>query len=309
MNDKARKKELEEAKSEKKSKELAGLVPLTDVVQQVVNDMLHSEMPSSMHKFLYMLEDGLKEQTRIDGVLGYGALNISNRAVTASSIKVDSSVIDLPVDRDKMADLLRAILNERDEAMVSAKKWESEWRVLEAKVAEERHDKQKAAWEDRVAADDAKRESKKVEKEAPSPEKSCFIVSPNIFPFDVMFSFNQTREEVSEWFAERGYESFDDFDETDLADIGKVFDKETVFARTYGHERGPIIIRFKEWEPSVKGFGFLAHEIFHAVEFMMVKMNIPHGVWTTSEVYAYTTQFLFEQAMENLGLTYQPNGN
>lgn len=168
-----------------------------------------------------------------------------------------------------------------------------------------RHDEQKAAWEDRVAADDARREAKNFEKEVPALAKHCFIARPNVFPFDVLFVFNYERSEISDWLAERGFEGFDDFDKED----SPVFDHMTVNAKTYGHENGPIFVRFKEWSPNKKGLGFLAHEIFHAVEFMMYKLSIPHDVWKTSEVYAYMTQFLMEEAVTQLGITIDADGN
>ena len=176
---------------------------------------------------------------------------------------------------------IREVLSDRDAAQKEAVRWESEYRKMEAKWMESG----KSSPENPFSA------------EWSDVFKGHFVVNTGVFPFDVIVSVNETREELMQFLDADRFPYLQDFDKDHEG-----YDHPSCDAMTYGTDAGPIIMRFKRLNYGRRQMGFLAHEIFHAVEFMLHRLNVPHDVWKTSEVYAYLLQYLTEQIHENIGL-------
>jgi hypothetical protein len=69
--------------------------------------------------------------------------------------------------------------------------------------------------------------------------------------------------------------------------------------RTLILRRGQIIIRLPYVPKSPDDLGILAHEIFHATEFIMKKIGV-NLTLKTDEIYAYTIQYLTKEVCKEL---------
>ena len=94
-----------------------------------------------------------------------------------------------------------------------------------------------------------------------------------------------------------------------IKDLSKVCDlteeeKEVLFMEGMGRTTmlsgNQTIIQLKNISCPIKFHGLLAHEIFHAVEFLFDIIGIPHDPEKTSESYAYQIQYLTEQIYKKL---------
>lgn len=128
---------------------------------------------------------------------------------------------------------------------------------------------------------------------------SHFIVNCDVFATDILFSVNQSREELVEILSR--FVGLEDFDKDTAID----FDKSTTLGHTYMASAGPVIVRLKKWDGSPLMRALMAHEIFHVVEAMLDRIKVRHDIWNTSEVYAYLTQHITQRVYEKL----EGNGN
>lgn len=106
-----------------------------------------------------------------------------------------------------------------------------------------------------------------------------------IYPFDVMFSFGETDEQVVAHLKNYNIDTTDN--------KGWVFEETTV-GRCIIFPGNQTLIRLLDFPSTPKEYGHLQHEIFHAVHFILKKMGFKLKM-SSGEAYAYLTQYLTEQ--------------
>lgn len=112
-----------------------------------------------------------------------------------------------------------------------------------------------------------------------------FIIDHGTYPFDVLFCVSLTRDEVLKQLKKLGYEPT----EKELEALN--FDGE---GRTVMLEGGQTILWVKNQTPS-----HIAHEVFHAVEFLFNRIDLPHDI-EHGEAWAYQIQHLTKQIYQKL---------
>jgi len=72
-------------------------------------------------------------------------------------------------------------------------------------------------------------------------------------------------------------------------------------ARTINFETGyQTVIRFKTYPRTVRDFGIVSHEIFHACSFILWRMGIHLEIQKTDEVYAYLIDYVTTEFYNNV---------
>lgn len=114
-----------------------------------------------------------------------------------------------------------------------------------------------------------------------------FIIHLVIYPFDVMVSVDETDAQLVKKLYRFGY---------------KKEDIESLLHMPYS-TRGrceilpgnQVVIRFKKQPKLAEQVGVIAHEVFHAVTFILERINIPLDLNTSDEAYAYLIGYLTEE--------------
>jgi len=115
--------------------------------------------------------------------------------------------------------------------------------------------------------------------------KKHFIISWTIYPFDVLVSIGETKEEVEKHIKKTGYKLNDnEKDAIELNSLGK-----TAMLRG-----GQTIIRLRN-----TNIGILAHEAFHATSFLMDRIGVKLTM-ESDEAYAYALQYLINEIQSNI---------
>ena len=114
--------------------------------------------------------------------------------------------------------------------------------------------------------------------------KKYFSVSTEQYPFHILFSLGQDSKELVASMKESGLvlgeeeEKLMNFPEDD-------------FGVTVPFEGGAVLVWVREFSGDPDSHGRVAHEIFHATEWLMRWIGIKPGK-KSSEAYAYMIQFL-----------------
>lgn len=113
------------------------------------------------------------------------------------------------------------------------------------------------------------------------------IVSNEVFPFDVMFSFGQTNEELEKTF--KGF----------AVNTGNYFTHQLKKGMCTQFSNGQIIVRMPNYPRTPADYGTLQHEIYHAAHYMRSHMG---DTFTpeSEESYAYLVGFLTKKIYEQL---------
>lgn len=114
-----------------------------------------------------------------------------------------------------------------------------------------------------------------------------FIVSYQVYPFDVLVSISQSDDEVVRILKGLGVDV--DLECIRLKGIGKC----TML------ESGKTIIRLKHYPNTPVGKSTLAHEVYHAVCFLMDHIGMRMSS-DSEEAYAYLIGYLTEKIYEKL---------
>lgn len=61
-----------------------------------------------------------------------------------------------------------------------------------------------------------------------------------------------------------------------------------------------IVLRLREFPTNAKQLGVLAHEIFHAVEYLFESVSLPHNAQTSSEAWAYMIGYIHQEIHNQL---------
>lgn len=115
-----------------------------------------------------------------------------------------------------------------------------------------------------------------------------FTISYVVYPFDIMFSFGETDQVLYRKLKCKG------ITEPEICDISGI-----TRARTAVFKEGPSIIRMKNIPKTAEEFGFLQHEIFHAVYFLFTRIGI-ELCEKSDEAFAYAIQYLTEQVYKRI---------
>lgn len=116
----------------------------------------------------------------------------------------------------------------------------------------------------------------------------AFIIPLHIFPIDVLVSIGQTDKELKAYISKYSISLC-------MEEIDVLFNiKPHVKGFTYTLSSGATIIRLVKKPKVSDDYGVVTHEIFHAVDNIMSCVGITLSE-TSSEVYAYTTQYLTTQ--------------
>lgn len=113
-----------------------------------------------------------------------------------------------------------------------------------------------------------------------------FIIPYIIYPFDCMFSFGQSDEEIFKILRSKG-----------------IRDPEVVIikgnARCVMFESGQTVIRLKSMPSKPYEYGWLQHEIFHAVDFLFNRIGITLNE-SSNEAYAYMIEYLTKEVHKRI---------
>ena len=124
-----------------------------------------------------------------------------------------------------------------------------------------------------------------------------FIIDLQIFNHEVMVSIDETKSQfsrsVTKRYGEEVYESLAEFDDATAHPK-----EEYVGGRTYHHPKhGCTIIRLKNRPITAKTIGTVAHEAYHATEYVLDRVGVER---THSETWAYTLEYITRQIFERL---------
>src|SRR3990167_1835207 len=116
-------------------------------------------------------------------------------------------------------------------------------------------------------------------------KKKHFFVSWEVYPFSVLVSIGEHQSKVVKTIEKSGYK----LDEEEKEKLWM-----TGVGRTMMLQGGQTILRLKSTRPDI-----IAHEISHAVFFLMDKIGIKLSN-SSDEAYSYAIQFLTEKIYEKL---------
>lgn len=115
-----------------------------------------------------------------------------------------------------------------------------------------------------------------------------FIIDLVVYPFDFMVSVAQTDAELKK--ALRKYNI------TDPTGIERINNEE---AKCVNFEGNQTLIRLYKYPKTAFDYGNLQHEIFHGVQFLFFKINLPLTV-ESGEAYAYLIDYLTTEIYKRL---------
>jgi hypothetical protein len=116
-----------------------------------------------------------------------------------------------------------------------------------------------------------------------------FIIQYHVYPFDLMVSMGQSDKAVLKALKSKCYK-----DDVDL-DLIKVNGQ----GRCVMFSGGQTIIRMKHLPDCAAQFGYLQHEVFHAVEFLFNRIGITHSN-DSSEAFSYLIGYITTEIYKNL---------
>jgi len=122
-----------------------------------------------------------------------------------------------------------------------------------------------------------------------------FIVSLVLYPFDVMFSFAETDEQLLKTM--KKVTSDGDWDE--ITESIK-FSHPKQHAFTVIFTNGYTLIRMRKLPDNPDLVGILSHECFHAISGIMDRIGMPLQFGVSEEGYAYGIGYLVSKALEPL---------
>lgn len=123
-----------------------------------------------------------------------------------------------------------------------------------------------------------------------------FIIDLVVYPFDIMFSIGESDKEFMRTLKDRLPKKY--LPKKSEDNICQLEDE--CRGRTWHHlEGGQTIIRLKKKPKSEQEMGSLAHEIFHAVDFIFRHVGIQLSS-DSDEAYAYLIGYITEQFYKNI---------
>ena len=115
-----------------------------------------------------------------------------------------------------------------------------------------------------------------------------FVVSWVLFPYDVLVCLGSKYEDITRYIGKLGYK----LDSEELEAIKMKGNGRTVILRG-----GQTILWIRDY-PKV-GSSIIAHEVFHAVSFMLDRAGVKLS-FDSDELYAYATAYLTKEINEKI---------
>lgn len=121
--------------------------------------------------------------------------------------------------------------------------------------------------------------------------KQLNIVIPLVvYPFDVMVSLGESDEILFAHLKKKG---------VDYLDVSLDHYSDTQRGRTVMFKGNQTLIRMYELRETAEWYGNLAHEIFHAVEFIMERIGMRLTI-DSDEAYAYLIGYITKEVYKRL---------
>lgn len=122
-------------------------------------------------------------------------------------------------------------------------------------------------------------------------KKQHFVINHGTYPFDVFVAIGYSHPEVTALLEKRLGRSLSSEELDDIEMNGE--------GRTVMLSGGHTILRMRPQKTKALMHATLAHEIFHAVEFLFDRIGLKHHI-TAGEAFAYQIQHLTEQIYKHL---------
>lgn len=119
-----------------------------------------------------------------------------------------------------------------------------------------------------------------------------FIIPIVVYPFDVMVSVAETDLSLVTSLLRRG------IDKEDVTAICYKNPQST--GRTVMFSGGQTVLRLRKYPKCPVTKGVLAHEVFHAVHFILDRIGTPLEIEKSDESYAYLIQYLTKEIYNKL---------
>jgi len=116
-----------------------------------------------------------------------------------------------------------------------------------------------------------------------------FIIPLVVYPFDVMVSIGETDKELKKQLEKNNCKWDDLLQIPEITGTGRCLQMET----------GQTVIRLKSFKKTADSYGTLQHEIFHAVQFLMKRLEMKLSM-KNCEAYAYLIQYLTVEIYKKL---------
>ena len=109
-----------------------------------------------------------------------------------------------------------------------------------------------------------------------------FVIETVIYPFDVLISYGETEAQLAKNLKMYGAK----------ANVKELLGDNTTAARTTMLDSGQTIITFNPKKFKKEFHNYVAHEVFHAVTFIMDRVGMKLEVMVSCEAYAYLIGYL-----------------
>ena len=116
-------------------------------------------------------------------------------------------------------------------------------------------------------------------------KKLSFILPLPVYSRDIFISFGETNKEVLDQLSRFGISDKD-------CELAIIVPESSTTGRFALFENGNSIIRLINYPSTPEGYGTLAHEIFHAVTFIMDDIGGSFALGSSDESYAYLVGYV-----------------
>lgn len=117
-----------------------------------------------------------------------------------------------------------------------------------------------------------------------------FIIPLIVYPFDLMVSINQSNDDIEKSLKAKN---------VDYTDVNVRNESSTRRGRTIIFKGNQTLIRLFDFEKTPECYGYLAHEVFHAVEFVMERVGMKL-CFKSNEAYAYLVGYITTEIYKKL---------
>lgn len=119
--------------------------------------------------------------------------------------------------------------------------------------------------------------------------KKIFVVSPVIYPYDILFLIDLSNEEVKTELESRMFKEL-------WGEIPVLSNwSKTNNGKCTQFSNGSLAIRLKHYPKYPQDHGTISHEIFHAVTLLLDRLGIQFDIEKSDEAYAYLIGYITEQ--------------
>lgn len=127
--------------------------------------------------------------------------------------------------------------------------------------------------------------------------KTPKIIPCVVYPFDIMVYFGPTTKPIF-----KELKKYMDEDQMAEAKETFTFGDSMTSARTAMHTNGSLILYMNGVPKTPYEYGVLAHEIFHAVCFIMDRIGVKYAIMESDEAFAYLIGFVTKRIYEEFKL-------